>query len=88
MLQLTSGGSLHGLKGLIVTLYPLKGEVMLFQETVKDCPGSLNCIVGLAGGSGSMNEREINQSLVNNLEGWLLEIQHNRAAGGSGEPVK
>ena len=30
----------------------------------------------------------INQSLVNNLEGWLLEIQHNRAAGGGGEFVK
>ena len=58
VLQLTSGGLLHGLKGLTVTLYPLKGEVMLFQETVKDCPGLLNCTVGLSGGSGSMNERE------------------------------
>ena len=85
MLQLTSGGSLHGLKGLIVIAYPLKGEVMLFQEIVKDCPGLLNCTVGLSGGSGSMNERGINKS---NLKGWLLEILHNRAAGGSGEPVK
>ena len=51
MLQLTSGGSVHGLDGLTATVYPLKGEVMLFQERVKDCPGSLNLIVGLAEGS-------------------------------------
>ena len=57
MLQLTSGGSLHGLEGLTVTVYPLNGEVMLFQETVKDCPGLLNCTVGWAGGGGSVKER-------------------------------
>ena len=56
MWQLTSGDPVHGLKGLTVTLYPLKGEVMLFQETVKNCPGSLNCIVGLSGGGGSVGE--------------------------------
>ena len=54
---------------------------MLFQETVKDCPGLLNCTVGLAGGSsdGSMNERGINQGKVNNLEECLLQIQHKKA---------
>ena len=51
VLQPTSGDWVHGLEGLTVTLYQLKGEVMLFQETVKDCPGLLNCTVGLSGGS-------------------------------------
>ena len=61
VLQLTSGGSLHGLEGLTATVYPLNGEVMLFQEIVKDCPGSLNCTVGLTGGGGSVKRRVISQ---------------------------
>ena len=56
MLQPTSGDSLHGLKELTVTVYPLNGEAMLFHETVKNCPELLNCTVGLAGGSGSVEE--------------------------------
>ena len=30
----------------------MKGEAIQFQEIVNDCPGLLNCTVGLAGGSG------------------------------------
>ena len=35
---------------------------MLFQETVKDCPGLLNCTVGLSGGSSGGSVEESSRS--------------------------
>ena len=52
MLQPISGNSVHGLERLTLTVYPLKREVMSLQERLKDCPGSRNCTVGVAGGGG------------------------------------